>query len=218
MSHRPATSPPWQEHPLRGPDGHLAWAGLCSTLALASLVATTGTRPQMLVWHATAWPHHPWMLWTASLVHMSAAHWLVNLGALLVLAVLGLSLRAQWPATLAVLLAWPLGTLALMAWPQVGWYAGMSGLLTAMLAALCVHAWRPGSRIASSVLLAALALKLLVEQAWSHPIAFEPSFGFNVVNAAHLTGAAAGTACAMLVRSLLALRSRKPPDTTASDR
>ena len=83
----------------------------------------------------------------------------------------------------------------------------MSGLLMAMLAVLCVHAWRPGSRIASSVLLAALALKLLAERAWSHPLAFDPAWGFNVVNAAHLTGALAGATSAMLVRLVMALRA-----------
>ncbi len=142
------------------------------------------------------------MLWTASLVHLSSAHLLVNLGGLLVLAVLGVLLRAQWPATLAVVLAWPLGTLALAAWPhQVTWYAGMSGLLMAMLAVLSVHAWRPGSRMASAVLLAALGLKLLAEAAWSQPLAFDPLWGFNVVNAAHLSGALAGAGCAALLRA-----------------
>lgn len=149
------------------------------------------------------------MLWTASLVHLSAAHLLVNLGALLVLAVLGLFLRAQWSATLAVLLAWPLGTLALAWWPQVGWYAGMSGLLTAMLAVLCVHAvLQPGSRMVAVVLCIALALKLGAEQAWARPLAFDPLWGFNVVNAAHLSGALAGAAVAALVRSASALRMR----------
>ncbi len=193
---------PWlRERPLRRPDGHLAWVGLCCALALASLVAYSSARSPMLVWHASAWMHHPWMLWTASLVHLSLAHELVNLGALLLLAILGVFLRAQWPATLAVLLAWPLSTLALAIWPQVSHYAGMSGLLMAMLAVLVVQAWRPGYRLASYVLLATLVLKLMSEQAWSHPIVFEPVWGFNMVNAAHLTGALAGMGCAVLARA-----------------
>lgn len=175
-------------------------------------------RQLMLLWHAGAWLQHPSTLWTASLVHLSPAHWLVTLGALLVLAVLGVFLRAQWPATLAVLLAWPLGTLALAIWPQISYYAGMSGLLMAMLAVLGVHAWRPGSRIAAAVLLAALAIKLLSEKAWSQPMAFDPYWGFNVVNAAHLSGAAAGTACAVLVRTALALLARKPSGAAANAR
>lgn len=152
------------------------------------------------------------MLWTASLVHLSPAHLLVNLGGLLVLALLGVFLRAQWPATLAVLLAWPLGTLALAAWPQVAWYAGMSGLLMAMLAVLCVQAaLQAGSRIVASVLFVALALKLLSEHAWSQPMAFEPYWGFNVVNAAHLTGAVAGAACAAILLGARAARQLPKP-------
>jgi rhomboid family GlyGly-CTERM serine protease len=160
-----------------------------------------------LVWYAAAWPQHPWMLWTASLVHLSFAHLLVNLGALLVLALLGVVVQARWPAMLSVLLAWPMGTLALAWWPQVGWYAGMSGLLTAMLAVLCVHAaLQAGTRIVAAVLAVALLGKLLSEQAWSQPMAFEPLWGFNVVNAAHLTGALAGLACAMVLAAWLPAR------------
>ncbi len=186
----------------------MAWAGLCSALALASLVAWAGGKQASLVWHAIAWPQHPWMLWTASLAHLTTAHLLANLAALLVLAVLGGFLRAQWPATLAVLLAWPLGTLALVLWPDIAYFAGMSGLLMAMLAVLCVQAaTQAGTRAASVVLLVVLVLKLLSERAWSQPMAFDPHWGFNVVNAAHLSGALAGAGSALLVRALVALRA-----------
>ncbi len=180
----------------------MAWVGLCSALALASLFVAFNPHALTLVWHAAAWQHHPWMLWTASLVHLSPAHLLVNLGALVVLAVLGGFLHARWPATLAVVLAWPLSTLALAWWPEVGWYAGMSGLLMAMLAVLAVHAWLVGPRAAAAVLLFVLALKLLAERAWSHPLAFDPYWGFNVVNAAHLAGASAGAVCAAVIGAL----------------
>lgn len=205
--HLPSARLPPQERPLRGPDGRLAWAGLCTALALSSLVAQTSANPLALVWHASAWPRHPWMLWTASLLHLSAVHLLVNLGALLVLAVLGGFLRALWPATLAVLLAWPLGTLALVWWPDVAYFAGMSGLLMAMLAVLCVQAaTQDGTRVVSVVLFAVLVLKLLSERAWSHPIVFDPIWGFNVVNAAHLSGAVAGAGAAALVWAIQATR------------
>jgi rhomboid family GlyGly-CTERM serine protease len=208
--HRPSARPPSrQERRLRAPDGHLAWAGLCSALALAGLAAQASARPMALIWYVAAWPQHPWMLWTASLIHLSGAHLLVNLGGLLVIAVLGVFLRAQWPATLAVLLAWPLGTRALAWWPDVAYYAGMSGLLMAMLAVLCVQAaTQAGARAASVVLFLVLALKLLSERAWSQPLAFDPYWGFNVVNAAHLSGALAGGGCALVTRSAFAMVTR----------
>lgn len=175
---------------------------------MGSVAAQHSARPLALVWHALGWPHHPWMLWTASLIHLSGAQALVNLGALLVLAVLGVFLRARWPATLAVLLAWPLGTLALACWPEVPYYAGMSGLLMSMLSVLWVQAaLQTGTRMVSFVLFTTLALKLWSEHAWSQPLVFDPYWGFNVVNAAHLTGAVAGAASALLVRALVALRA-----------
>lgn len=196
----------------------MAWVGLCSALALASLFVAFNPHALALVWHAAAWQHHPWMLWTASLVHLSPAHLLVNMGALVVLAVLGGFLHARWSATLAVVLAWPLGTLALAWWPEVTYYAGLSGLLMTMLAVLAVHAWLVGPRTAAVVLFFVLALKLLAERAWSQPLAFDPYWGFNVVNAAHLAGAVAGAACALLVRAVRALRARNPTGASASDR
>ncbi len=196
-----------QRRRLRGPDGHLSWVGLCSALALASVVAQGSGDPLALAWHASGWMRHPWMLWTASLSHLTPVHLIVNLAALLVMALLGGLLRAQWPATVAVLLAWPIGTLALAWWPQIGYYGGMSGLLMAMLAVLWVDAtWQGSSRTASVVLSVVLLVKLLAEHAWSQPIVFDPAWGFNVVQAAHLSGALAGMLCAVLVRAAIAIR------------
>ena len=141
----------------------------------------------------------PGVLWSASLVHLSGAHLLANLVALAVLAVLGAYLQAGRAATLALLVAWPLGTLALLCWPRVAGYSGMSGLLNAMAAVLWAHtALQSGTKPVSFVIFAALALKLLSEHAWSQPIAFDPNWGFNVVYAAHLVGAAAGALCGLL--------------------
>lgn len=185
----------------------MAWIGLCTALALASLVAATRANAAWLVWHASVWAQHPWMLWTSSLVQVSPLQLLVNLGALLLLAVLGSFLQARWPATLAVLLAWPLGTLALRWWPQVHHAFGLSGLLMTMLAVLAVHAWCERARPAAGLLFSVIAIRLAAEQAWSYPLAFDPIWGNNVVNAAHLTGALAGTGAALLVRAVLRLRA-----------
>ncbi len=53
-------------------------------------------------------------------------------------------------------------------------------------------AWRSELKPLSAVLFFAMALKLLIEKAWLQPVAFDPSWGFNVIYAAHLTGAVAG--------------------------
>ena len=121
--------------------------------------------------------------------------------ALAVLALLGVFLQAGRSATWAVLLAWPLGTLGLIFWPQVSGYSGLSGLLCAMLSVLWFHtASNPGARMATWVLALALGFKLLSEHAWSRPIGYDPQWGFNVVYAAHLAGAASGVVCALALR------------------
>ena len=175
------------------------WPGLCALLGLASALAWMLGNPASLAWSANAWTQRPWVLWSASLTHLSGAHLLGNLVALLVLALLGAYLQAAGASAIALVLAWPLGTLALSLWPQLAGYSGLSGLLCAMLAVLWVHATYSGStKPASYVLFAVLVLKLLNEHAWSQPIGFDPHWGFNVVYAAHLTGAVAGALCGLL--------------------
>ena len=185
----------------------LAWPGLCLLLGLASMAVWFAHGSAALAWHAASWRGQPWVLWTASLAHLSGAHLSANLVALLVLAVLGTFLQARLGAVLALLLAWPLGTLALLCWPQVSSYSGMSGLLNAMVATLWAHATLgSASKPTSLLIFAALLLKLLGEHAWSQPIAFDPNWGFNVVYAAHLAGALAGAACGLACIALLSLR------------
>ncbi len=191
-------------------DRTLAWPGLCLALGLGGLYAWSGGRQDLLVWYATLWPHHPWQLWTASLAHLTAAHLLINLLALLALAVLGGFMHAGRTAVAACLLAWPLSTLGLALWPEIGDYSGMSGLLMAMLAVLAVHAMTLSEpRLSGVVLLCVLGFKLLSEHAWSQAIAFDPNWGFNVVVAAHLTGAAAGAMSAVALQSVQILRRRR---------
>ena len=190
----------------------LAWSGLCVLLALGSVATWYSGGGAALAWRAASWSQRPWVLWSASLVHLSGAHLLANLLALAVIAVLGVYLDAGRAATLALLVAWPLGTLALLGWPQVAGYSGMSGLLNAMVAVLWAHtALRGGTKPVSFVIFAVLALKLLSEHAWSQPIAFDPNWGFNVVYAAHLTGAAAGALCGLGFEASALLRAKAKP-------
>ena len=197
---------PLPTHPRPRPDP--AWPGLCAVLALGVAAAWFSGNRQ-LAWQASTWTHQPWLLWTASLAHLSGAHLLGNLLGLAVLAVLGSYLNAGTAAALAVLLAWPLATLALVWWPQVTAYSGMSGLLNAMAAVLWAHAaLRGGAKPVSFMIFALLGLKLASEHAWSQPIAFDPNWGFNVVYAAHLSGALAGAACGLVFSAIAAARTR----------
>lgn len=181
-----------------------AWPLLCALLAGLCLgawalagAAPGGAHP--LAWDASLWLRRPWTLWTASLLHLTSWHLLANLAALAALAVLGWLLHAARAQVAALLLAWPLGNLALAFWPEVRQYAGLSGLLHAAAMVLWAQAavQRRGFSMAS-LLLPAMALKLVAEHAWSQPMGFDPAWGFTVVYAAHLSGAAAGMACGLL--------------------
>jgi len=177
-----------------------AWITLCGVLAVASVAAWAAgpAAAPLLQWDRTLWLQQPWTLWTASLVHLSAAHLLGNLLTLGALAVLGSSLGAGQAATRALIVAWPLGTLALLAWPQVRQYSGMSGLIHAAVAVLWAHAVvHRRAYPLSFVLFVGMGIKLLSEHAWLTPVSFDPSWGFNVVYAAHLSGTLVGAACGM---------------------
>lgn len=166
-----------------------AWWTLCAALALVSILVWMLELAPLLAWQPAAWPTRPWLFWTGSLAHASGALLAASLAALVVLGVLGAALGAGRRASQAVLLAWPLGNLALLGWPSVAAYGGLSGLQCSMLAVLGLHA---AARPVGWLLLAFLVTLLLGEKAWQQPTGYDPNWGFNVVYAAHLSGAAAG--------------------------
>lgn len=178
-----------------------SWAVLCVLLAAGSLVAWRAGSPLRWEWWRADWGHAAsW--WTAAFVHRSAAHGLANLLALGAVAVLGQALRVPRALTLALALAWPLSTLGLLLFPRIARYAGLSGVLHAAVAVLVVHCAMARELRGWAVLLGAgLGLKLMAEAAWRQPLVFEPEWGFAVATAAHLTGALAGAACALLASS-----------------
>lgn len=191
----------------------LLWPVVCALLIAACVAAwlagSTGQlRPQFWIWHAEHWQAQPWTLWTAPLMHFLPTHGLANVLALAALAILGAALPAQPRDTLALLLAWPLGTLALLAWPRIGGYYGLSGLVHIAAAVLALRAllMRP-TRLLGGLLAGGLVLKLVLERGWAVPIGFDSRWGFNVVYAAHLTGALAGATLALLLEALARLRA-----------
>lgn len=184
-----------------------AWPALCTLLGVLSAGLwwldppghPAAPLPHPLAWAPAHWPEWPWMLWSASLVHLSGTHLLANLLALAAVGVLGTALHAGRAATLALFLAWPLGTASLLLWPGISQYRGLSGLIHAAVLALWAHAAINSiAKPLSFVLLAGVGLKLAIEHAWNQPLAFDPDWGFNVVYAAHLGGAMAGAACGVV--------------------
>jgi hypothetical protein len=188
-----------------------AWLGVCALLAGGSAAVTLVSGMGALAWDAQGWLLRPWTLWTSAWVHTSAGSLAGNLLAMAALAVLGAALGAGRTAAIALLVAWPLGTITLLSWPQVASYGGLGGPIHAAAAVLGMHmAGRADYKAFSPLLFGALALKLLAERGWSQPVAFDLSWGSNLVYAAHLTGALAGAACGALAqRFQVLLRMRR---------
>lgn len=165
-----------------------------------------------LAWEAAHGLGRPWTLWTAAWVHTSIGSLTGNLLALGALAVVGASLRVGKETSAALFIAWPLGTLGLLLWPDASSYSGLGGPIHAAAMVLWAHmALRPSLKPLSLVLFIGMALKLLIERAWAQPVVFDPSWGFNVVYAAHLTGALAGAVCGLAGESASRLRTRRTP-------
>jgi len=175
---------------------------LIAASGLLWLAAVEGlASPQHLAWRADGWQAAPWTLWTAPLEHFMLAHALANGLALAALAALGSMLSAQPRDALALLLAWPLSTLGLLLWPQVGGFYGLSGLIHAAAAILALRAIMSSTTYRYGQWLAAgLLFKLALEHGWDTPVGFDTGWGFNVVYAAHLTGAGAGAAMALVLQ------------------
>lgn len=187
--------------------GALAVAGL---LGFISPWASLGNH--LLAWDAKYWLREPWTLWTAAWVHSAGGNLAGNLLALLAVAIVGASLRVGRDAALALVVAWPAATLALELWTDLSGYHGLGGPIHAAVMVLWGHvAWRSELKPLSALLFFAMALKLMLEKAWLQPVAFDPSWGFNVIYAAHLTGAAAGAVCGLAAGAWRASRGSAAP-------
>ncbi len=165
----------------------------------------------------------PWRAFTAAWVHWSPQHLLLNLLALTTVAALGWAARLPRSAALAWLLAWPLTHLVLVVVqlpaPVPTHYGGLSGVLHA--GAGIVGVWLVTMKLGKAqawigyALLALLAVKLGAEMV-AGPRLLQGGAGtiaFASVPQAHLAGALAGLAAAVLVLAATRLRhaSNKAP-------
>lgn len=171
------------------------WLFVCALFALASAALWLINAPeQVFAYDAESWRQRLWTLWSSALMHINGWHLFTNLVVIGALAAVGYTVDMPAPPALAWLASWPLVTLGLTLWPSVSSYVGLSGVTHAGVAVLSVWLMLHG-RLAWWTLLipVGLAVKLVGEHAWTQPIAFRPYWQFNVVFAAHLSGAVVGS-------------------------
>jgi rhomboid family GlyGly-CTERM serine protease len=187
-----------------------ALAGAALTLLLQSLPAVLPAleyRRAMLL-------AEPWRLLTAHLVHVNWTHALVNAGAWLVLARLfapQLDARRQ---LLSLLVGAACISLALAAcYPSIEWYRGASGALhalffagagTALAASLRRRSWH--AVLPPLALVAGGCAKIALELPRDGATPYAEWLAATTVPQAHLFGAIAGTALALL----FAASARRP--------
>jgi len=126
----------------------MAWVLLAGLLGLGAILVTAicaedggaladSPLARALDWQAALGLREPWRLWTSAWVHWNAAHLLVNLAGVLVVAFVGWRARLDTVATGAWLAAWPLTQLAMAALgadrvaAAMPHYGGLSGVLHA---------------------------------------------------------------------------------------
>ena len=186
--------------------GCWAWLGLCAVWAVACVVVWLLPVEWQIAlrWRTDSWVSEPWTVWTASFTHLSDMHLIVNLLTLVCLAIVGAQSGCKRDEVVAVLLAWPLSTLALLLWPQVQFYAGFSGLNHALALILIAQGalnFVVKHEFSGVVFLLAVLLmvKIIWETPWSVPMRHDTSWGFTVVQAAHLSGLLAAAMAAAVI-------------------
>jgi rhomboid family GlyGly-CTERM serine protease len=187
---------------IRAQAARLAWANLAIALALAAS-ATWFMPREALDWQPSLALMQPWRWWTAALVHLSPLHLLANLLGCAVVAAFGIVAGVPRHAVWAWLAAWPLTHAALAVQPQLMHYGGLSGVLHAgvAIAALQLACLSTGRRRPIGwAVLAGLATKLVVEQAWIATPRTVPGWDIPIASLAHLTGTVAGLTCGIAAR------------------
>ena len=191
-----------------------AWAALACLLGGCALAGWSVERG-LLDWQPALAAAQPWRAFSAVAVHYSTAHLLANLGAVALVAALGLAARVSWPGVWAWFAAWPLTQLGLWLRPDLAHYGGLSGVLHAGVAVLAMHLLIFGAhaqRGIGALVLAGLCLKVLSESPWGPALRAAPHWGISVAPLAHASGLVAGLLCAAIAYGLAWLRDRPRTD------
>jgi rhomboid family GlyGly-CTERM serine protease len=166
-------------------------AGIAAAAAVLAAALLASAFPAAFVLERGALAHGEWWrLWTCHLVHASRAHFLLDVGAALVLVPF---VRARAACFVLVGLAPLVGAGALALSPQIGSYGGLSGLLHALtlLAAFDLARDERGAHraLAAGVVLVTVA-KACVEVALQRPLLTSGlDMGGEPVFVAHALGA-----------------------------
>ncbi len=189
--------------------GH-AWVALAALLVGGSVLAWW-LPAVWLDWQPELAIIEPWRAWSAAFVHWSAQHLGSNLLAAGVVGAYGWAAQLPREQAWAWCAAWPLTHLALWFKPELAHYGGLSGVLHAGVAIVCLALlWRArgARRLVGAGVSLGLLIKLVSEQPWGPALQHSDEWDIAVSPLAHATGAAAGLLCGAL--ALAWTRPRSP--------
>jgi rhomboid family GlyGly-CTERM serine protease len=178
--------------------GGRAWL-VVTGLLMAGSVLAWWLPAAWLDWQPERAAAEPWRAISAAWVHWSQPHLLANLGAAAAVGAYGWSARLPRAQALAWCAAWPLTHLALGFKPDLLHFGGLSGVLHAGVAIVClwlVVAARGARRAVGVAVAAGLIVKLLTEEPWGPAMRASAEWDIAIAPVAHLSGALAGLICA----------------------
>jgi rhomboid family GlyGly-CTERM serine protease len=187
-----------------GSNGQRIWGILMIGVSVAGVSLYATTHPETI---GTAWRYERsavlagqwYRLFTAHLVHGGIAHWMLNMAGLaLILAVFPQCWTVRRLAWLIPLTAWPVAAGLLYLHPEVVWYVGFSGVLHGLFVFGATKKALEGYRVYALALLIIWG-KVVYEQLAGPTVAAWASMDLPVVVAAHLFGALAGGALAIII-------------------
>ncbi len=190
--------------------GALAWVRLTAVLMLGSVVAWW-LPAAMLDWQPELTWQQPWRAFTAAWVHWSPAHLGVNLLAAVVVGAFGWAARVPPAQAWAWLVAWPLTHLGLLLQPELAHYGGLSGVLHAGVALVCLillRSRRGTQRLVGAAVTVGLVIKLGSERPFGPALQNWPGWDIALAPLAHTSGAVAGLVCGTLLWAWAWIRKR----------
>ena len=192
-----------------GPVAARAWL-VCAAVLMVGSVLAMALPAAWLDWQPEQAFAQPWRAVTAAWVHWSEQHLGANLLAAAVVAAYGWAARVPRHQAWAWAAAWPLTHLGLLVKPELLRYGGLSGVLHAGVAIVCLYLLvrAVGLRrwVGAGVALG-LVVKVATEEPWGAALQRSADWDIAVAPLAHATGAVAGLLCSALA---LVLSSRLP--------
>lgn len=180
-----------------------AWLTL-TALLMAGAVLSLALPATAIDWQPELARTQVWRAWTAAFVHWSDGHLATNLMAAAVVGAYGWQARVPRELAWAWCAAWPLTQLGLLLKPELAHYGGLSGVLHAGVAIVCL--WlllrsRGGPRVVGALVALGLIIKIASESPWGPALQSSDEFDIAVAPLAHATGALAGLLCGALALS-----------------